>query len=193
MFQTSQMSLDSRQTINELKTVKNSSIYYKTCKNNSTSKIITNKLTPKRHTKECKDQKWNWIIRNVRRRNKKEKVYKVFFTFRWWLTWFVCASDGISELITRSTGRLFSWHWDLFYKACYTVYDFQIWSFFSSRFQQMTTKECLHLLSDSGIPYGPINDVKQVFEDPQVWIKKQCCLWFQWHHQPQCFARLCCL
>lgn len=33
-----------------------------------------------------------------------------------------------------------------------------------------TTKDWLQLLEDSGIPYGPINDVEQVFEDPQVGV-----------------------
>ena len=37
-----------------------------------------------------------------------------------------------------------------------------------SRFLQKTTKKWLHLLEDSGIPFGPINDVEQVFDDPQV-------------------------
>lgn len=50
---------------------------------------------------------------------------------------------------------------------------FRSFSFRSYRFQEKTTKECLHLLAVSGIPYGPINDVQQVFEDPQVSVNME--------------------
>ena len=35
-------------------------------------------------------------------------------------------------------------------------------------FQERSTKECGELFDGSGIPCGPINNIKQVFEDPQV-------------------------
>lgn len=37
----------------------------------------------------------------------------------------------------------------------------------NKRFKSKTTKEWLHLFEGSGIPYGPINTIQQVFEDPQ--------------------------
>ncbi|KAK3747004.1 hypothetical protein QZH41_011959, partial [Actinostola sp. cb2023] len=42
----------------------------------------------------------------------------------------------------------------------------------SKIFLDKTTKEWLQLLEDSGIPFGPINDVEQVFDDPQVRYKQ---------------------
>ena len=40
-------------------------------------------------------------------------------------------------------------------------------------FQQRTTKEWLVALDGAGIPCGSINNIQQVFEDPQV-----CCLFY---------------
>uniref|UniRef100_L7MB46 Putative l-carnitine dehydratase/alpha-methylacyl-coa racemase n=1 Tax=Rhipicephalus pulchellus TaxID=72859 RepID=L7MB46_RHIPC len=37
----------------------------------------------------------------------------------------------------------------------------------NKRFKLKTTKEWLQLFEGSGIPYGPINTIRQVFEDPQ--------------------------
>lgn len=39
---------------------------------------------------------------------------------------------------------------------------------FHKSFQQRTTKDWTEAFDDSGIPCGPINNIKQVFEDPQV-------------------------
>ncbi|XP_068092477.1 succinate--hydroxymethylglutarate CoA-transferase isoform X3 [Hyperolius riggenbachi] len=39
---------------------------------------------------------------------------------------------------------------------------------FTSRFSEKTTSEWLQLFEGSGIPYGPINSIKQVFSEPQV-------------------------
>ena len=36
------------------------------------------------------------------------------------------------------------------------------------RFRQKSTSEWLELLESSNIPYGPINNMEQVFDDPQV-------------------------
>ncbi|XP_004582412.2 succinate--hydroxymethylglutarate CoA-transferase [Ochotona princeps] len=38
----------------------------------------------------------------------------------------------------------------------------------SSRFEEKTTNKWLHLFEGSGIPYGPINNMKNVFAEPQV-------------------------
>ncbi|KAM4689522.1 succinyl-CoA:glutarate CoA-transferase [Discoglossus pictus] len=38
----------------------------------------------------------------------------------------------------------------------------------SARFSEKTTTEWLQLFEGSGIPYGPINSIKQVFSEPQV-------------------------
>ncbi|XP_002933453.3 succinate--hydroxymethylglutarate CoA-transferase isoform X1 [Xenopus tropicalis] len=38
----------------------------------------------------------------------------------------------------------------------------------SARFSEKTTSEWLNLFEGSGIPYGPINSIKQVFSEPQV-------------------------
>ncbi|XP_040288615.1 succinate--hydroxymethylglutarate CoA-transferase isoform X1 [Bufo bufo] len=38
----------------------------------------------------------------------------------------------------------------------------------TSRFSEKTTAEWLELFEGSGIPYGPINSIKQVFSEPQV-------------------------
>ncbi|XP_072709654.1 succinyl-CoA:glutarate CoA-transferase isoform X5 [Ciconia boyciana] len=38
----------------------------------------------------------------------------------------------------------------------------------STRFSEKATIEWLHLFEGSGIPYGPINNMQQVFSDPQV-------------------------
>ncbi|XP_050418065.2 succinate--hydroxymethylglutarate CoA-transferase isoform X2 [Patella vulgata] len=38
----------------------------------------------------------------------------------------------------------------------------------SERFLQKSTDEWLNIFEDSGIPYGPINTIQQVFSDPQV-------------------------
>ncbi|KAM3929005.1 succinyl-CoA:glutarate CoA-transferase [Leptodactylus fuscus] len=38
----------------------------------------------------------------------------------------------------------------------------------SARFSEKTTAEWLKLFEGSGIPYGPINSIKQVFSEPQV-------------------------
>jgi succinate--hydroxymethylglutarate CoA-transferase len=38
----------------------------------------------------------------------------------------------------------------------------------SKRFLELTSEEWLDRLSGSGIPYGPINTMQQVFKDPQV-------------------------
>lgn len=35
-------------------------------------------------------------------------------------------------------------------------------------FQERTTKDWAEAFDGSGIPCGPINNIKQVFEDPQV-------------------------
>ncbi|XP_077516181.1 succinyl-CoA:glutarate CoA-transferase [Amblyomma americanum] len=37
----------------------------------------------------------------------------------------------------------------------------------NNRFKSKTTKEWLELFEGSGIPYGPLNTIQQVFEDPQ--------------------------
>ena len=39
---------------------------------------------------------------------------------------------------------------------------------FYKSFQQRTTKDWTEAFDDSGIPCGPINNIKQVFDDPQV-------------------------
>ncbi|XP_043861000.1 succinate--hydroxymethylglutarate CoA-transferase isoform X2 [Dromiciops gliroides] len=38
----------------------------------------------------------------------------------------------------------------------------------SARFAEETTSTWLHLFEDSGIPYGPINSMREVFAEPQV-------------------------
>ncbi|KAM7124194.1 succinyl-CoA:glutarate CoA-transferase [Ciconia maguari] len=38
----------------------------------------------------------------------------------------------------------------------------------STRFSEKATIEWLHLFEGSGVPYGPINNMQQVFSDPQV-------------------------
>ncbi|NXG77124.1 SUCHY transferase, partial [Baryphthengus martii] len=38
----------------------------------------------------------------------------------------------------------------------------------STRFSEKTTNEWLQLFEGSGVPYGPINNMQQVFSDPQV-------------------------
>lgn len=37
-----------------------------------------------------------------------------------------------------------------------------------NRFAERTTEEWIDIFDGSGIPCGPINDIKRVFEDPQV-------------------------
>ncbi|WP_408011672.1 CaiB/BaiF CoA transferase family protein [Pseudalkalibacillus sp. A8] len=44
----------------------------------------------------------------------------------------------------------------------------QLIALLSERIKQKTTKEWCKILDDSGIPCGPINSIKEVFEDPQV-------------------------
>ena len=45
-----------------------------------------------------------------------------------------------------------------------------------NRFDQKTTQEWLDIFEGSGLPYGPINNMQEVFSDPQVRIcwKKTC-------------------
>ncbi|XP_028659807.1 succinate--hydroxymethylglutarate CoA-transferase isoform X2 [Erpetoichthys calabaricus] len=38
----------------------------------------------------------------------------------------------------------------------------------SARFSEKTTKEWLEMFEGTGVPYGPINSIKEVFSDPQV-------------------------
>uniref|UniRef100_A0A2K6QEZ7 Succinyl-CoA:glutarate CoA-transferase n=1 Tax=Rhinopithecus roxellana TaxID=61622 RepID=A0A2K6QEZ7_RHIRO len=38
----------------------------------------------------------------------------------------------------------------------------------SERFEEELTSKCLHLFEGSGVPYGPINNMKNVFAEPQV-------------------------
>ncbi|KAE8597085.1 hypothetical protein XENTR_v10016348 [Xenopus tropicalis] len=44
----------------------------------------------------------------------------------------------------------------------------------SARFSEKTTSEWLNLFEGSGIPYGPINSIKQVFSEPQVGFYELC-------------------
>lgn len=39
---------------------------------------------------------------------------------------------------------------------------------FALRFSEKATIEWLQLFEGSGVPYGPINNMQQVFSDPQV-------------------------
>lgn len=39
---------------------------------------------------------------------------------------------------------------------------------FAFRFSEKATREWLQLFEGSGVPYGPINNMQQVFSDPQV-------------------------
>lgn len=58
--------------------------------------------------------------------------------------------------------------------TCYTF--FKIWKhgvettcfLFALRFSEKATMEWLQLFEGSGVPYGPINNMQQVFSDPQV-------------------------
>ncbi|XP_072709653.1 succinyl-CoA:glutarate CoA-transferase isoform X4 [Ciconia boyciana] len=43
----------------------------------------------------------------------------------------------------------------------------------STRFSEKATIEWLHLFEGSGIPYGPINNMQQVFSDPQITLIKE--------------------
>lgn len=44
--------------------------------------------------------------------------------------------------------------------------------FFGSvpRFEEEMTSKWLYLFEGSGVAYGPINDMKNVFAEPQVWF-----------------------
>ncbi|KAF6302138.1 succinyl-CoA:glutarate-CoA transferase [Rhinolophus ferrumequinum] len=42
----------------------------------------------------------------------------------------------------------------------------------SARFEEAMTSEWLHRFEGSGVPYGPINNMKNVFAEPQVWFLK---------------------
>ncbi|KAJ8778687.1 hypothetical protein J1605_013364 [Eschrichtius robustus] len=43
-----------------------------------------------------------------------------------------------------------------------------------SRFEEEMTSKWLHLFEGSGVPYGPINNMKNVFAEPQVCFLKLC-------------------
>lgn len=49
---------------------------------------------------------------------------------------------------------------------------------FHYSFQQRTTKDWIEAFDDTSIPCGPINNIKQVFEDPQVNSKLRCILFY---------------
>jgi len=50
---------------------------------------------------------------------------------------------------------------------------------FHKSFQQRTTKDWIEAFDDTSIPCGPINNIKQVFEDPQVNSKLRCILFLR--------------
>jgi len=49
---------------------------------------------------------------------------------------------------------------------------------FHKSFQQRTTKDWIEAFDDTSIPCGPINNIKQVFDDPQVNSKLRCILFY---------------
>ncbi|XP_075067380.1 succinyl-CoA:glutarate CoA-transferase [Mixophyes fleayi] len=71
----------------------------------------------------------------------------------------VCKIMDLCELITDSRFKT---------NKLRVQYRKELLEILTSRFSEKTTTEWLQLFEGSGIPYGPINSIKQVFSEPQV-------------------------
>ncbi|XP_066441096.1 succinate--hydroxymethylglutarate CoA-transferase isoform X2 [Eleutherodactylus coqui] len=83
----------------------------------------------------------------------------------------VCRITGLSELIDDPRFKS---------NKLRVQYRKELIQVLSSRFSEKTTAEWLELFEGSGIPYGPISSIKQVFSEPQIHLESHgITLW--WH------------